>query len=319
MKPTRITGLSNITAISSATFIAADASGFVWFWGTNWYGQYGNGNPNTIAGSPYNLNVFPPTIITGLSRITSVCSGPSSCFAVDSSGNVWFWGWNGYGIMGNGNTNSATPSPTTNFTMSPTKITDLSNITAVSNGSIGGLAIDSSKNVWFWGKNVYGQLGNGNTNTTSAPSTNMYYMTPTQITGLSNITAISAEVSKCLALDTSGNVWFWGVNTYGILGNGNTNTTSAPSTNNYYMTPTQITGLSNITAISIFAYGALALDTTGNVWFWGQNIRGWLGNNNPNSNSTAFTYYNCYMIPTQITGLSNISSISINRYACLAV
>jgi alpha-tubulin suppressor-like RCC1 family protein len=239
--------------------------------------------------------------------------------ALNTSGNVWFWGRNLYGQLGNGNPNTISTPPTYNYNMAPTQITGLSNITAISTSDYGCLALNTSGNVWFWGLNQYGQDGSGNTNTATAPSNLNYYMTPNQIPGLTNITAISMFIAGCLALDTTGNVWFWGYNSNGQLGNGNTNTVTAPSNINYYITPTIVSGLPAITAISIHNSGCLALDTTGNVWFWGKNDKGQLGNINPNSATTSFTYYNCYMTPTQITGLSNITSISINTYGCLAL
>ena len=325
MRPTQITDLSNMTAIASSAggCISLDTSKRVWFWGSNSNGQLGNGNTNTgTAPTTYNYNMK-PTRITALTNISAISSNvQGSSIALDSSGFVWFWGYNGLGGMGqlgNGNTNSATPPSTSNFFMAPTKITGLSNITNISNGCYGCLAIDSSKNVWFWGS-TGGQLGNGNTNTATAPPTLNYYMTPTKITDLSNITAVSIGINACLAIDSSKNVWFWGRNATGQLGNGNTNTTAAPSTLNYYMTPTQITGLSNITAITInFMNSCLALDASGFVWFWGKNDQGQLGYTNSNSTSTAYTFYNCYMTPTIIPGLNNITNIVQGFYQCLAV
>jgi alpha-tubulin suppressor-like RCC1 family protein len=291
------------------------------FWGINDLGQLGNGNLNTTA-APSTLNYYTtPTPITGLSNVSSIYMGQRNGLMIDTNKKVLFWGLNSHGQLGNNNPNSAsTAFPFYNCYMSPTQVTDVSNITTINCTLYFCLAIDTDKNVWFWGTNVNGSLGVGNANANTTPTTNGYYMKPTRITDLSNITAIDSYSTGALGLDTNKNVWFWGRNSFGQLGNGNANTTAAPSTLNYYMKPTRITDLSNINAIVYSYAGCFSLDTIGNVWYCGLNSTGMLGNNNPNTTSTVFTYYNCYMKPTIITDLSNISSIKATNFGfgCLA-
>ena len=227
-------------------------------------------------------------------------------------GAVWFWGNNISGQLGNAT------GGTDNY-LTPTKIPNGGNgfvngtITTISIGQFGCLALDTSKNVWFWGNNYNGQLGSGTASATS-------YLTPTKIPNGGNgfvngtVTAISIGGNGCLALDASKNVWFWGNNVNGQLGNGATGST---------LTPTKIPNGGNgfvngtITAISIGGNGCLALDTTNNVWFWGNNFYGQLGSGTASATS--------YLTPTKIPNGGNgfvngtITAISINTNGCLAL
>ncbi|MCL2848234.1 MAG: hypothetical protein FWE13_05795, partial [Firmicutes bacterium] len=65
------------------------------------------------------------------------------------------------------------------------------------------LAIDTSGNLWAWGANWAGQLGNG---------TRIDRHSPIQIMIGTTFSALSAGGSHSLAIDTSGNLWAWGEN-----------------------------------------------------------------------------------------------------------
>src|SRR5574344_953788 len=92
-------------------------------------------------------------------------------------------------------------------------------IAQVSAGVYHTLAIDASGNLWAWGYNVYGQLGNGTTTTSSSP---------VQIKSGTTFSSVTAGEYHTLAIDTSGNLWAWGRNNNGQLGNGTTTTSRSP-------------------------------------------------------------------------------------------
>ena len=78
-----------------------------------------------------------------------------------------------------------------------------------------------------WGDNYYGQLGDGTTNNR---------ITPAQISGLTNIIAVSAGCSHSLAVITDGSVWAWGRNEDGRVGDGSGYDA---------LTPAKVVGLTN--------------------------------------------------------------------------
>jgi hypothetical protein len=156
------------------------------------------------------------------------------------------------------------------------------------------LALSSTGNVYAWGYNANGALGNNMTTDSH---------TPVEVHGsgnvgfLSHIIEISIDNGTALALQSNGVVWAWGSNNDGQLGNGMT-------TNS--LTPVEVHGfgnvgfLSHIVAISEGTSGSFALQSNGVVWAWGSNIDGQLGIGNTTQETT----------PVKITG--NMVSNGIN-------
>ncbi|MGH7969534.1 MAG: RCC1 domain-containing protein, partial [Limisphaerales bacterium] len=100
---------------------------------------------------------------------------------------------------------------------------------------------------------------------------------PVQVTGLSNITAISSGWAHILALKADGTVWAWGLNAHGEVGDG----TSINRSN-----AVQVLNVTNIVSVSGGDDHSSALCADGTLWKWGQNDVGELGlgttNNSPN-------------------------------------
>ncbi|WP_236340091.1 RCC1 domain-containing protein [Paenibacillus plantiphilus] len=144
------------------------------------------------------------------------------------------------------------------------------------------LFVKTDGTVWSVGYNYSGQLGVGN----SAP-----YSTPVQVPGLTNVKTVIATGSSSLALKNDGTVWAWGDNAQGQLGIGNTLGK---------LSPVQSVGLSNIAELksSTFLYGTLliARKTDGTVWTWGGGTT----------------------TPTQVSGLTGITSVAAGSYHYIA-
>src|SRR5205085_474429 len=144
------------------------------------------------------------------------------------------------------------------------------------------LALTRGGNVWAWGYNPYGGLGNG---------TYTYSTTPVDVSNLSDVVAISAGVDHSIALTRDGKVWTWGYNANGQLGIG-TNTEST--------TPMQVTNLTGVVvAVASGGYHSLALKSDGKVWAWGYNPFGALGDGTYNSSN----------IPVAVSSLSGVVAI----------
>ena len=184
--------------------------------------------------------------------VTPLAVGELHSLALSSSGNIWAWGDNAFGQLGDGTT-------TNRATAVKVKGLDNSAILIIAAGGYHSLALDNHGNVYSWGSNFSGELGNGNHVSSS---------TPTQITSLTGISQIAAGYNFSLAVDGNQNVWAWGDNEYGQLGIGSTAGQS---------TPVRITALNHIIAIAASGYHAWALDKNNNLYAWGDNTFGELG------------------------------------------
>ncbi len=217
--------------------VALKADGTVWAWGTNGFGELGDGTFEDRS---------MPVQVIGLSGVTAVAANISYTVALKVDGTVWTWGTWGTGTI----------DEQSNV---PVQVSGLTAVTAIAAGWDHTVALTSDGTVWAWGRNVSGQLGDGTTNSTSIP---------VQVTGLTSVKAIAAGNGHTLAVETDGTVWAWGSNSFGKLGNG--------SVTPYSMVPAQV-GLYDVVAVTAGGNHSVALKLDGTVWAWGLNGVGQLG------------------------------------------
>ncbi len=139
------------------------------------------------------------------------------------------------------------------------------NVNAVANNIIQGtlistgLATSEEGDVYVWGYRGSGQQGNGNKVVSSKEP-------PTKVDSLSNVKQILAGAYHIIALDKVGDVWGWGMYSYGASGCDKLDHSAVPCKIK-----------SDITQASAGEYFTIALDKQGQVWTWGQNLYGQLG------------------------------------------
>ena len=246
---------TNVTAVAASQWnnykwsMALRTDGSVWTWGWNNYGQLGDGTTTTRCN---------PWKVTAISNLVAVSAGSTHSVVLDNRSNVWSWGRNDYGQLGNG-TNCYYEVP------NPTPVQSLiSNVIAIAAGGFHTLALKRDGTVWGWGRNIYGELGDG---------TSTSRFTAVQAVGLSNITAIAAGSDNSLALRSDGTLWQWG------LGGG---FPTSPA-----FTPMQV-AISNVVALCAGANHVMAVKADGSVWAWGQNAYGQFGNGALNPLGSAY-------------------------------
>lgn len=131
--------------------------------------------------------------------------------------------------------------------------------TQVAAGSYHTCALTTAGQVQCWGRNDYGQLGNGSISPRSPSSV--------PVSGLSNVVAIATGGYHTCALTTLGKVWCWGYNADGELGDGTTSSRGTP----------KAVGIDNVVAITAGGHHTCALTTAGAAYCWGLNSFGQLG------------------------------------------
>ncbi|MDR2017738.1 MAG: hypothetical protein LBQ00_02505 [Syntrophobacterales bacterium] len=174
----------------------------VWAWGSNWFGQLGDSKTD---GNNTPVQVKGVNGVDFLSHVKAIAAGGIHSLALKDNGDVYAWGWNSSGALGNGTL--------VNYKSTPAKVVNLSGVTAIAAGQGHSLALTSNGTEWAWGSNVSEELGD---NTTTSN------LTPQKVTGSSNVTAIAAGQGHSLALTSNGYAWACGDNKYGQLGDNTT-------------------------------------------------------------------------------------------------
>ena len=219
-----------------------DSNGNIWCWGGNDSGQVGNGTTNNV--------LYYPERIKEETKFVQISKKSSKCLGIDRKGNLWAWGSNYYGQLGDGTTTTKT---------SPVQIKKGTRFIKIASGVWNGYGIDEEGRLWGWGSNTAGQLGDGTTTERTIP---------VQIKGETKFTQISAGFGHRIAIDNEGNLWTWGINESGQLGDG---------TKTVRTSPVQIKSGTKFTQISAGYNYSMAIDNEGNLWTWGSNDRGQLG------------------------------------------
>jgi alpha-tubulin suppressor-like RCC1 family protein len=239
-------GFTTIVGVPDAS---ATTSGALYAWGVNNAGQLGDGT-GTDAHSPELIS-----LASGVTP-TAISSGTYDSLAIGSDGNLYAWGENGNGQLGDGTTtNLASPEV---ITLAP-GVTP----TAISAAPFHSLAIGSDGQLYAWGDNDQGELGDGTTTEHDSPEviTLAPGVTPT---------AIAAGYYDNLVIGSDGNLYAWGYNEIGQLGDGTTTERDSPEV---------ITLAPGVTPTDISAvyFHSMAIGSDGNLYAWGDNINGQLG------------------------------------------
>ena len=279
-KPAGVSDDFTYVQVSAGTdhSLAVGSDGYAYAWGNNNNGQLGN---NITSFSSVPVRVCDPSTgsnaDTGLKAI-QVSAGRLFSLAIDQDGNIWAWGYNDNGQLGNGKT-SGTNTPQS-VLLDPKHASTVLKAVQVSAGDFHSLAIDQDGNTWAWGRNDYGQLGNGKTSGTNAnPTPSSVLLDPKHASTVLKAVQVSAGGSLSLAIDQDGNTWAWGHNDYGQLGNGSTSSLRNPVPSSVLLNPKDTSTVLKAVQVSAGWAHSLAVDTDGNAWAWGQNNYGKLGNN----------------------------------------
>jgi alpha-tubulin suppressor-like RCC1 family protein len=244
-----------------------------------------------------NTGAASPIVVTGLTngntytaRVAAVNSYGPSAFSAPSGGvvpvlpfNLFSWGRNNFGQLGQNNTTNRS---------SPVQVGALTDWAQVSAGSYNSCAaIKTNGTLWSWGYNSRGNLGlNDVTNRSS----------PVQVGALTDWAQVSAGDISCAAIKTNGTLWTWGANSFGRLGLNDVINRSSP---------VQVGALSDWSQVSAGTVSCAAIKTNGTLWSWGLNSSGQLGQNN-------LTYLSS---PVQVGALTDWSKVSTSGFSCAAI
>jgi alpha-tubulin suppressor-like RCC1 family protein len=251
LTPSAVAALTNVTSVVAMgpSVMGSDlsyeytcallAGGTAQCWGNDSASELGDGMVQTFVATP--------VPVSGLTGAVALTLGGMHACAVLSDRTVSCWG--NYDLIHG----STTPAP----------VTGLAGVVAIAAGELHTCALLNDGTVSCWGDDLYGQLGNGATS--SEPAT-----APESIAQLESVTAIAAGADHTCALLADGTVRCWGFNSDGQVG--------SDLAISILTTPTIVSGLAGVVAITAGGEFTCALITGGTVKCWGQNASGQLGN-----------------------------------------
>ncbi|HET6679972.1 MAG TPA: hypothetical protein VFG84_02115 [Gemmatimonadaceae bacterium] len=240
---------TTMTGVASFAFLAAGShhtcalalDGSAWCWGSNKYGQLGDGT---------RTNRTRPIEVIGDLSYTTLAAGDTHTCGVTAPGTVYCWGTNSFGQLGTG---------TTDDRLTPAPVSGIPPVATLALGRAHSCALDTGGAAWCWGWNDNGQLGDGST---------INRFTPVQVGGGRLFVELTAGYSHACGRTTTGSTYCWGFNGQGTVGDGTRITRYVP---------TLVAGDPQFA--SVVAGGMLncARTASNRVFCWGYNPFGGIG------------------------------------------
>ena len=256
------------------TAFAIDTTGHVWGWGANAGGELCLGNEQSYT-TPVELS---------LSDVTAV-AGAYQHATYDAGGTLYSCGVNSHGVLGDGSTQPS---------QGPVQVKKLSgaSVIALMSGFTDTGALLSGGQYYDWGADRAGQLGDGTFGKSSDVPVQVNLPAPVTQAVLGGN---GPRDGQTLVMLSDGSVYAWGSNDAGQLGTGNTKAESSP---------VQIFPPAGVTyeALATGGDSSYAVSTTGDVYAWGGNNRGQLGDGGTTASKTPV------MVESQATSLISATS-----------
>ena len=292
-------------------------------WGTNTYGQLGDGGTD---------NRSEPTHVSGGTSFQSISVGHGHACGVAAGGAVHCWGRNGYGELGDGSTtNRSEPvqavgdmafeavAAGTNHTCAltgdgeaycwglnssaqlgvaagspsatPVRVDTDARFESITTGVDHTCALESNGRATCWGSNDFGELGDGTRALGAAQ--------PGEVDG-PRYEILSAGSNRTCGVTGGGDAYCWGNNNYGVLGDG---------TEERRGEPTEVAGGHDFSTISSGGVHTCALTDDGDAYCWGLNTFGQLGDGSTTNR----------LEPAAVVGGHTFASISAGNYGTCAL
>ena len=280
----QVSASSFVSATDFGFSLAVGSDGNAYAWGGNREGELGDGTTSENARCTPVMVKQPdrktyPDLPADFTYV-QVSAGSYHSLALGSDGNAYAWGWNEYGRLGDGtSTDRATPVKVGTPTGTPTDFT----YAQIGAGYQYSLAVGSDGYAYAWGNNLRGQLGNNSIGGFLSPNPNPVRVrnpaSPNDADKGLKAVNVTGGFWYSLALGSDGNVYAWGYNSKGQLGNNSSKDSTVPVLVSDSASPTDTSKGLKAVLVSTGQYHSLALGSDGNAYAWGDNGYGQLGNN----------------------------------------
>lgn len=243
----KASGIGAVTqvAVGSGFTCALVTGGTAWCWGTNQYGQLGDGT---------RVDRLAPARVSGSTAFSSLSSGQDGACGLVASGLAWCWGTNWSGQLGDG---------TTEHRSSPVEVSGSLRFASLSNGGSHACGLDFSGKAYCWGANWSGQLGDGSMDQRT---------TPVPVSGDLTFKSIAAGRRHTCAVTAAGDAHCWGPNDASQLGLGSTAACMWACT-----TPQLVSTTAKFVRVASGDDHTCAITAQNEAFCWGLNSKGQTG------------------------------------------
>ncbi|XP_061315740.1 E3 ubiquitin-protein ligase HERC2 isoform X7 [Pezoporus flaviventris] len=237
--------------------LALSSEGEVYSWGEAEDGKLGHGNR-----SPCDR----PRVIESLRgiEVVDIAAGGAHSACITAAGDLFTWGKGRYGRLGHGDSEDQLK-PKLVEALQGCRVIDI----ACGSGDAQTLCLTDDDTVWSWGDGDYGKLGRGGSDGCKVP------MKIDSLTGL-GVVKVECGSQFSVALTKSGAVYTWGKGDYHRLGHGS---------DDHVRRPRQVQGLQGkkVIAIATGSLHCVCCTEDGEVYTWGDNDEGQLGDGTTNA------------------------------------
>jgi alpha-tubulin suppressor-like RCC1 family protein len=222
--PVPVGGGHVFTAISAGVLstCALTPAGAAYCWGFTPGGATGDGTTTN--------GLTTPTAVSGGHVFKSIMAGSEYSCGLTSAGQAWCWGNNGAGALGNGTAGSfGAPQLTPTAVAGGHVFASLAESSGENNIWPHMCAVDTAGAAWCWGANDAGQLGAASPPTCSGSTfAGPCSPVPVAVSGGHAFRRLTVGTHFTCGVTTSGQLYCWGRNLSGQLGNGSTTDSSVP-------------------------------------------------------------------------------------------
>jgi len=200
---------------------------------------------------------------------------------------LYSWGFNNNGQLGTGTTTSRN-SPGTVLGNGSAAFTDWVNISV---GIYAAGGIRSNGQMFLWGKNLGGELGDGSFTNRSSPVS--------VVGGFTDWVDIAIGSEHTAGIRSNGQAWCWGTGSSGQLGDGTNVGKNSPVS--------VVGGFTDWSQIACADFATMAVRANGQLWAWGNNTNGALGTGDTTARSSPVSVLGGFSDWVQIATTQNHS------------
>jgi alpha-tubulin suppressor-like RCC1 family protein len=249
------------------------ADGVAYCWGSDYFGQLGNGDGLGDSPSPSPVDT---SAIGGNKTFLRLTAGNAHTCGLTADGVAYCWGMGDSGQLGNGGTaqNAQSPSPVDTSTVAGNKV-----FVQLSAGVEHTCGVTADGAAYCWGSDYHGQLGNSGTpQSTGSPS----LVDTSALSRKKQFVKLAAGIDYACGLTSTGAVHCWGHNDFGQLGIGSAlqnaesplpvDTSTIPGNKAFVQLDTGVSHTCALTADFV-------------AYCWGRDVSGELGNGGTSQNT----------------------------------